>query len=117
MGAEEEQIDGTASSSLLSPSASATDAEHALRVHTALQATNRKLLAELTAARVAVGEKSREVEEKAERVRELEEAQAEMQALIAKLEEDILKVTHTQRGRTAISCGHSSYLEGSVKGE
>ena len=65
----------------------------------ALQATNRRLHAELTAARVAAEERGREAEERGERVRELEGQCEKMQVLIAKLEDDILKVRREREGK------------------
>lgn len=57
-----------------------------------MQDTNRKLAAELTAARIALGDRENELGAARGRVEELEERQRELEGLVKNLEDDLVTV-------------------------
>lgn len=68
----------------------------AVKVQRALRETNRKLTAELTSIKIALSEKQNEGEVLIQRLKTLEDHTIQLEALVARLEEDIMKGSEVQ---------------------
>jgi hypothetical protein len=58
-----------------------------------VQETNRKLAAELTTARISLGDQANELALASSRISDLEESRKELETLVQKLEDDLVTVS------------------------
>ena len=71
--------------------------EEVERLRSALRETKRRLLAEVTAAKMVVAEREEQVEEVGTQMVALQESNDELTALVTRLEEDIVKVRQARK--------------------